>query len=325
MEAISFAVQLEGGADGWLADVERAEAGGFEAACVSDHPGLTVSPFVALAAAAPATSTIALGTAVLNAGVRGPLEIAADVATLDLVSGGRALLGLGAGHTPSEWTAIGLTPPSPQQRVERLGAVLAAVRRLLAGEAVDADGPGFALRGARLAFAPQREIPLLVGGNGAAVVRLGARTADVVEIGGLGRTLPDGHFHEVRWRGDQIDRVVSAFHEAAGGRRPRLGALVQHVAVTDDPEGVAARFVDVAAGHLPADTVPTVADVLAAPFALIGSVPEIVRKLRELRSRWGFDRYTVRAAALDDVVRIRQEATDATISAAATTSFGARS
>ncbi|MER6595316.1 LLM class flavin-dependent oxidoreductase, partial [Micromonospora purpureochromogenes] len=76
----------------WLDLARRAEAAGFDALLAADHPGAVTSPFVALAAAASVTSMIGLGSYVSNLGVREPILLATDVATLDLVSGGRARL-----------------------------------------------------------------------------------------------------------------------------------------------------------------------------------------------------------------------------------------
>ena len=84
----------------WLQLAQRCEESGFDALLAADHPGSSASPFVALAAAAAVTSTLGLGSYVSNTGVREPVLLAADVATLDVVSDGRARLGLGAGHTP---------------------------------------------------------------------------------------------------------------------------------------------------------------------------------------------------------------------------------
>src|ERR1700730_1077832 len=82
---------------------KKAEDSGFDALYVADHLGATASPFAALAAAAEATSTLKLGTYVLNVGIRDPLTLASDAATVDVISNGRFILGLGAGHTPVEW------------------------------------------------------------------------------------------------------------------------------------------------------------------------------------------------------------------------------
>jgi probable F420-dependent oxidoreductase len=265
---------------------------------------MTVSPFVALAAVAPATSLLQLGTGVLNTAMREPFDIANDAATLDFVSDGRAFLGLGAGHTPAEWRAVGKAYPSASERVARLAELIPLVQQLLAGESVTSNGPRFRLLDARLGAAPRRPIPLLVGGNSPALVRVGAAHADIVEIGGLGRTLPDGHFHEPRWQAAQIDRVVDAFHDGAGVRRPRLGALVQFVALTDDAGATAARLLASLAEHVPSAALPTIEDVLAAPFVLIGTVEEITNKVLEARHRWGLVRYTIRAAAIDDISQV---------------------
>ena len=140
-EPLSFAVQAAPTtADDWAVLARRVEAEGFASLCVADHPGSTVSPFVALGVAAAATSTVKLGTAVVNMGVREPLDVAADVATLDRLSNGRAELGVGAGHTPGEWTAIGRDCPPAPARIERLVEAIPLLRGLLAGETVDHAG-----------------------------------------------------------------------------------------------------------------------------------------------------------------------------------------
>ena len=99
----------------WLALAREADRSGFESLYVADHPGTCAAPFVALAAAAAVTDRIKLGTCVVNAGLWEPVPLAMEVATLDMVSGGRAVLGLGAGHTPAEWAMRGRSMPSPAQ------------------------------------------------------------------------------------------------------------------------------------------------------------------------------------------------------------------
>ncbi|MQA98084.1 MAG: LLM class flavin-dependent oxidoreductase [Streptosporangiales bacterium] len=119
MSGIEISVQAQPeDAASWAALARRVEDAGFGALLVADHPGVTASPFVALAAAAGVTSRIGLGTYVSQAGVREPLLLASDVATLDVVSGGRARLGIGAGHTPVEWAMLG----AARERASRVGA-----------------------------------------------------------------------------------------------------------------------------------------------------------------------------------------------------------
>ncbi|MFG1793733.1 TIGR03621 family F420-dependent LLM class oxidoreductase [Nocardia sp. NPDC049149] len=278
--------------DAWAEFARRCEADGFDALMVPDHPGSFVSPFVALAAAATATETLRLGTNVVNAGMWEPFLLAGEVATLDLVSHGRAVFGIGAGHTPAEWTMQGRAHPSAAARVDRMVEVADTTRRLLAGDTVTYAGEHVRLQDAFLAKPRpvQDPIPLLVGGSGNRVLRYAAANADIVGFSGLGRTLPDGHQHETRWRRADVDAQVELVRAAAAqaGRTPTFEALVQHVEITDDAEAACARF---------AEDIPTtgVAELLAAPYVLIGTVDELVDELRGHQKRWGFDRFVMRA------------------------------
>jgi alkanesulfonate monooxygenase SsuD/methylene tetrahydromethanopterin reductase-like flavin-dependent oxidoreductase (luciferase family) len=133
---IRFGVQADMTSDArsWLELARKVEALGFDALYVADHPGVTASPFASLASAASVTSTLKLGTYVCNAGVRDPVTLASDAATVDVLSNGRLILGLGAGHTPAEWTMNGSDCPSARARVGRLavqrrGSRLPTLRR----------------------------------------------------------------------------------------------------------------------------------------------------------------------------------------------------
>lgn len=285
----------------WLALAADVEAVGFDGLCVPDHPGSGPAPFVALAAAAAVTERITLGTCVLNAGTWEPLALATEIATLDVVSDGRAVLGVGAGHTPSEWTSTGRPYPSSGERVDRMEELVSTTLRLLAGEVVSHRGDHFTLIEAELTGPrPARDrVPLTIGGNGTRVLRFAAQQADVVGVTGTGRTLPDGHHHEVDWTRAGLDRiraVVTAAAEAAG-RHPRVEALVQHVEITDDPAAAAARVT----AAVPSASVD---DVLATPFVWIGTVPDIRERLAAHRADHGIERYVVRAGAMAAVREI---------------------
>jgi probable F420-dependent oxidoreductase len=284
----TFSLQaLPANATEWLDTARRAEAAGFDTLYTADHPGSCASPYVALAAAAAVTSTIKLGAYVGNAGVREPILLASDVATLDVVSGGRSVLGLGAGHTPAEWAAVGRTRPDVTARIDRCIAVADATRRLLAGEEVTVDRPELTVTAARLTEPRpvQERVPLIIGGGNRRLLAWAREHADVIGLSGLGRTLPDGHAHSARWRLDQIDEQVSAL----AGRQ--LEALVQHVEITGDAE---AALADTARRTgLPVD------ELRQVPYLLVGTEDEIVASIREHERRWGITRYAVRRPALD--------------------------
>ncbi|SCG48213.1 TIGR03621 family F420-dependent LLM class oxidoreductase [Micromonospora coxensis] len=284
----------------WLDLARRAESAGFDALLAADHPGDVTSPFVALAAAAAVTSTIGLGSYVSNAGVREPILLAADVATLDLVSGGRARLGIGAGHTPAEWRAVGRERPDVAGRVRRCVAVAEAVRALLDGDEVSVDSAELAMREARLRSPRpvQRRVPLTMGTANSALLRWAGAYADVVGLTGFGRTLADGHAHDVRWRTDQIEAQLACVATGAAGRDdpPALEALVQKVVVTDDAEAAATETADRLG--------LTVPELLATPFVLIGTVDEIVAALAAHERRWGVTRFVVRADAREPLAPV---------------------
>jgi probable F420-dependent oxidoreductase len=272
----TFSLQaLPDTAAGWLDLARRAEEIGFEALYVADHPGSCAAPFVALAAAAAVTSRLRLGSYVANAGVREPILLAADVATLDVVSGGRAILGLGAGHTPAEWAAVGRARPGVRARVDHCIAVAEATRRMLAGDGMAEPRP------------VQQPVPLLIGGGNTRLLGWAADHADLIGLSGLGRTLDDGHTHEVRWHTAQVDAQV----ELAGGKP--VEALVQRVEVTADAGAIYAELAE--STSTPAE------DLAAAPYLLVGTIEEIAAKIKAVESRWGITRFAVRRPAIDVV------------------------
>jgi len=290
---IDFSLQVQPlNAEEWITTARRAEALGFESLLAADHPGVCAAPFVALAAAAAVTTRIKLGSYVCNAGVREPIQLAADAATLDVVSGGRARLGLGAGHTPAEWDALGRVRPDARGRVERCIAVAEATQRLLAGEWVSIDTPHLTMRDAVLASPRpvQGRIPLTLGAANSRLLRWAGEHADIVSLTGFGRTLPDGHSHDVRWRPDEIDAQVELVRT---GGDATLEALVQEVEITSDADAVLAAMTEEYGVRL--------ADLREVPFMLIGTPDEIAAAVRRNRERWGITRYAVRRNALESL------------------------
>jgi alkanesulfonate monooxygenase SsuD/methylene tetrahydromethanopterin reductase-like flavin-dependent oxidoreductase (luciferase family) len=181
-----------------------------------------------------------------------------------------------------------------------------ATQALLRGESVSHRGTHFTLAHAMLADPrPVRDrVPLMVGGNGTRVLRFAAQHADVVSVTGLGRTLVDGHRHEVDWSPSGLGSIVEIVRSAAeaSGCRPQIEALVQHVEVTDDAPAAAARLT----AHLPGAYMD---DLLNAPFVWIGTREEIKEKIHEHRTSLGIERYMVRAPAITQVCDILAVAT----------------
>lgn len=128
-----------------------------------------------LCALAAVTSRVRLGTAVYLLALRHPFVAARAFATLDAVSGGRAIAGVGAGWYPGEWRAAGVDFAT---RGRRLDEAIDVVRRLWTRPAVAYEGDFFAFDEVAFEPKPVRVPPILVGGMSAAALRRAARLGD---------------------------------------------------------------------------------------------------------------------------------------------------
>ncbi len=295
MPNIKVSVQAApGDLDSWLALARRLESAGFHALVMGDHPGSGASPWPALGSAAAVTRTLRLGTCVAQAGVREPMHVAADAATLDILAPGRVLLGIGAGHTPREWEDIGRRRAAPGERARRLAEFVDAVARLLSGETVTCEGPRLALRGSRLESLPAGgRVSLMVGGGHPQVLRAAARRADVVGLSGLGQTLPDGHRHQVRWSAADLQRQLQLVRDEAqlAGNTPVIEALVQTVTLTEHR----AASIEQISRQIPGASAQ---DVARTPFLLIGTYQQMAAQLLAQAEDYGITSYVVREPAI---------------------------
>ena len=173
----------------------------------------------------------------LNNDLHHPVPLAQEVATLDQLSGGRVEVGLGAGHSFTEYTAMGQPFDPPATRKERLAESVEILRALLDGGPVSRRGAHYRIDEA-VTLAPRQEhVPLLVGVNGRAALAHAVRHADIVAPTMLGRTREDGQHHDVRWEASRLDATVEWMRHEAGERWDgiELHALVQAVVITGRP------------------------------------------------------------------------------------------
>jgi len=194
--------------DGWdaaaawartVAVARQAETLGFESVWLFDHfttvPRPTDEPtfesFTALAALAALTERVRLGHIVICNGFRNPALTAKMISTMDVISGGRMELGIGAGWKRDEWLAYGYGFPETTVRLAALADALDVITRMLApGRETRAtfEGEHAAVRGAINQPKPLQRprVPIMVGGNGPNVTwRLAAKHADELNVDGL--------------------------------------------------------------------------------------------------------------------------------------------
>jgi probable F420-dependent oxidoreductase len=204
------------------AEARRAEALGYATLLLRDHfvpePfGDQLAPTVALMAAAGVTRTLRLGTMVLDNDYRHPVLLAKEAATLDLLSGGRFELGVGAGWLRDEYERAGMRFDAPGVRVARLEESLQVLKGLLAGSAFAFSGVHYTVAGLESFPRPVQRPhpPILVGAGSRRMLGIAGREADIGGI--LPRALPNGTISEdlSERSPETIDRKLDWVRQAA--------------------------------------------------------------------------------------------------------------
>ncbi len=165
-----------------------AEAGGFDAVYVTEHPfpdarwletggHHALDPFVALSFAAAVTERLRLQTNLVVLAYRNPFLAAKSIASLDALSGGRTIIGIGAGYLEGEFRALGV---DPARRNELTDEAIRAMTAAWAGEEIRYEGAGFTAGGNVMLPRPAQtpRPPLWIGGNSRRAMRRVAELAD---------------------------------------------------------------------------------------------------------------------------------------------------
>ncbi|MEM8709157.1 MAG: TIGR03621 family F420-dependent LLM class oxidoreductase [Actinomycetota bacterium] len=267
---------------------KAAESLGYVDLWSSDHIG-AADPFLPLQFAADVAPTIEVGPLVLNNEFHHPAMIARTAASLDQLTGGRFVLGLGTGYAQDEHDATSIPLRPRGARVTRFGETLEVVRALLDDGACTFDGEHHTIAIDDLGVRPARRVPILVGGHGKRVVGLAGRFADRFQFTGLTFDA-DGNLSPGGFVADELDIRRDWLLEAAGDRIDDIerSALVQRLMIGDDTADVRLETAE-AFGMSPEQ-------LDDCPFALIGSVEQVVDKLERLRERLGITHYVVRDA-----------------------------
>lgn len=267
----------------------QAEDLGYEELYSYDHLGAE-DPFVPLVVAAEATTRLRVGPLVINNELHHPALLARTVATVDRMTAGRAVLGIGTGYARAEHEAIGVPLRDPAPRVARLEGSIVALRSLLDTGAVSLEADHHHLAVTDLGIRPvQDHLPILVGGNGRRVIEVAARHADIFQFTGLTHD-PDGTPRPGGFPLAAVAERAGRLAEEAGGRNEAIerSLLIQHSLIGED----VAAALDAAARRLRLDREV----VESTPFLLIGPVGRVVEKLESLRQGIGVSHVVVRDA-----------------------------
>jgi alkanesulfonate monooxygenase SsuD/methylene tetrahydromethanopterin reductase-like flavin-dependent oxidoreductase (luciferase family) len=202
-----------------LAKARQAEALGFESIWLFDHfttvpdpvDEITFEAFTMLAALAQATTRARLGHMVVCTGFRNPALTAKMASTLDVISGGRFELGIGAGWKEDEWVSYGYDFPSLPERLAILGEHLEVISRMLGPGRATYHGRRATVVGAiNVPKSAGGHIPVIVGGNGRdRIAGMAVRFADELNFVFLTPAEVAERMAEVRGRCEQEGRDPS--------------------------------------------------------------------------------------------------------------------
>jgi F420-dependent oxidoreductase-like protein len=248
-----------------LAVVQHAEATGWDGAYVADHfmgdgssfggPDTpTLEATAAIGALATATDRVRLGTLVLGMTYRHPAVLAKWAATVDHVSGGRLLLGIGTGWQENEHEQYGIELGAPRQRIDRFEEGCQVIRGLLRTRQTTVAGDHYRVTGAVAEPKPvQAPLPILIGGKGDRMMGVVARYADEWNMWGLAPVIAE--------RSSVLEQRCEAIGRDPATIQRSAQALVR---LTDDP-AQAERFLAGTGGRAAvAGTTEQVAEAVAA-------------------------------------------------------------
>lgn len=281
--------------DEWAALARQAEDLGYATMFLPDHFGDQLAPVPAMAAAAAATTELRVGALVFDNDYKHPVVLAKEMATIDVLSGGRVELGLGAGWMASDYEQSGIAYDKPSVRVDRFEEGLTIIKGLLGPDPVTFEGAHYQVTAMDGLPKPVQQPgpPILIGGGLRRMLTLAGRHADIV---GINPTIPNGAVDADAARSGLAavtDQKLEWVKAGAGDRYDDLEINLLNFAciVTDDREQVAQDFAPLF-GISPED-------LLEFPHALVGNVDQICESIQANRERFDASYIVVQRDAME--------------------------
>ena len=271
------------------ARARRAEDLGYHGLVVPDHLLGQLSPIVAMATIAAATSTLRVSAFVMNNDLRHPAVVAQDLASIDVLSGGRLDMAIGAGWNKPEYDAIGLPFDPAPVRQARLAESIAVLKGLFGGSPFSFAGEHYTITDYTAEPLPVQRPhpPFFVGGGGRRTLALAAREANVVGL--APRISADGRLDAKSMTLEATRQKIEWVREAAGDRIADLEFNVYPSSwparITDNLSAEAGSVIDFLRSRTGVEL--TEAEVIDSPHLFIGSVDRLAEKFLQLREELG--------------------------------------
>ncbi|MGH3744294.1 MAG: TIGR03621 family F420-dependent LLM class oxidoreductase [Mycobacteriales bacterium] len=293
--AFRFGVQLSGSFDarGWADAARKTEDLGFSSLFLPDHFDDQFAPLPALVAAADATTALRVGALVLDNDYRHPVVLAKEAATVDVLSGGRLELGIGAGWQNTDYERSGIVKDGDGVRIAKLAEAVEILKGLWADGSYSFTGDHYTITELDGLPKPLQRPgpPVLIGGGGPKVLGLAAREADIV---GINPAIPKGYVDAsvaAELAPATVDRKVAIVRDAAGERFSSIELNILVFACNVGAGARAHREGTAAAMGLEPD------DLDATPYAWVGEPAEVADQLRAARERFGTSYFVVQGQA----------------------------
>ena len=300
MHPFRFGVQFSKSASGddYRDTVRRIEDLGYSTVFCPDHFDDQWAPTVALTVAAEATTDLRVATLVYDVDYRHPVVLAKEIATLDLVSGGRVEFGIGAGWMSDDYDTAGIPFDKAGIRIDRMVEAIDVVRGLWSGQPLNFQGEHYVVRDMTGAPSPCRPggPPIIVGGGGKRVLTEAARRADIVGLNASLRSGSVGPETALSALGERFLERRNWVEKAAGDRFPHIELQMNTfmTAVTNTTSEADEMF----EGMAPMFGI-TPEQARTIPMVLAGTVEDICDQLHRHRELYGTSYWVIHDGEID--------------------------
>jgi 5,10-methylenetetrahydromethanopterin reductase len=276
--------------------VKLAEENGFQYTWITDHYN-NRDVYATLTALALNTVKIKLGTGVTNPYTRSVAQTAASIATIDELSNGRAVLGIGPGDKAT-FESLGVSWIKP---VKAITEAVSVIRRLLAGEKVEFKGEVIKIGGAKLSFKPKASIPIYIGAQGPLMLKTAGQIGDGVLINASHPEDFKYAISQIRSGAEEAGRSISSIDIAAYAafsvdedkeKALKAAKIVVAFIVAGSPETVLQRHsISIESAKTVSDFLrkgdfkaasKAVTDDMMSAFSISGSPQDCIRRIEEL-------------------------------------------
>ena len=312
MHPFRFGVQFSTSPSGdvYRETVRKIEDLGYSTVFCPDHFDDQWAPTVALTVAAEATTTLRVAALVYDVDYRHPVTLAKEIATLDVVSGGRVEFGIGAGWMTDDYEAAGIEFDRPGVRIDRMIEAIEVVQGLWSGEPFNFRGSHYEISGLTGTPSPRQPggPPIIVGGGGKRVLTEAALRANIVGLNASLHAGSVGPETALSALGERFLERRNWVEEAAGDRFPEIELQMNTfmTAVTNTTseadqmyDGMAPMF------GLSPEQARTI------PMVLAGTISDVCDQLHRYRELYGTSYWVIHEGEIDAMAPVVAKMTDA--------------